>query len=79
MKLFPDQAPNNTPTQMQPTAVIPPGWKLNWNQLSNQVYQVRLASQMGLTVEMAGHDFDELVSQCVESVKEIEQQLARFT
>lgn len=64
---------------MKHSEAIPPGWKLRWDELANQVYQVRLKGENGLTVEMSGHDYDELLSQCVESVKEIEQQLERFT
>lgn len=58
---------------------IPKGWKLSYQEVSNNVYEVQLISETGLTVETTGDDLDNLIKQCVESADEIDQQLLKFT
>lgn len=58
---------------------IPKGWKLSYQEVSNNVYEVQLTSETGLTVEMTGDDLDNLVMQCVEWTDEIDQKLLKFT
>ena len=56
---------------------IPSGWTLSQQEISNDVYHVRLTAHFGTTVEMIGTEIDELVARCVESANNINKQLGR--
>jgi hypothetical protein len=54
---------------------IPLGWKLTYAEVSNNVYEMRLTWELGPMVETKGDDFDGMLSWCIESAKDIEDQL----
>lgn len=62
---------------MENEPAIPAGWKLTYDEISNGVYVMRLAWDRGPIVETKGCDFDAMRTWCIESAKDIENQLRR--
>ena len=56
---------------------IPFGWTLTYDEVSNNVFEMRLGWERGPYVETKGHDFDTMLKWCIESAKDIEDQLRR--
>ncbi|SFQ78773.1 hypothetical protein [Hymenobacter arizonensis] len=56
---------------------IPASWKLTYEEVSNGVYKMRLTWERGPFVETSGTDFEGLRAWCIESARNIEDQLRR--
>lgn len=54
---------------------VPDGWRLSYEETSNNVYKVRLTSYWGPAVETTGTNFEEMVKWCINSAQEINIQL----
>lgn len=55
---------------------VPDGWTLSYEEVSNNVYKVRLKANYGSVVEITGDsDFEGIVARCIESAKEIDKKL----
>ncbi len=61
---------------MGPTDSLPLGWRLSYDEVSNNVYKVNLTTRQGLTVEKTGTDLEEIISECIENAKSIDNQVA---
>lgn len=44
---------------------VPDGWRLTYEEVSNNAYCVQLTSQHGLSITLTGADLDELITQCI--------------
>ncbi|KAA9333310.1 hypothetical protein F0P96_10080 [Hymenobacter busanensis] len=55
---------------------LPTGWKLWYEEVSNNVYKVQLRNAHGNVVETTGQDLPALLQWCVEGAADIDQQLA---
>jgi hypothetical protein len=54
---------------------IPDGWRLTYEEVSNNTYCVQLTSQHGPSITLTGVDVDELITQCVAWATDVQQQL----
>jgi len=53
---------------------IPIGWTLTYQEVSNNVYHMRLRNDRGPSVETTGVDFDQLLVWCIASARDIDDQ-----
>ena len=56
---------------------IPPGWELTVDEVSSNVYEVRLTWDRGPLVETKGTDVEGMVAWCVQSARTIEDLMRR--
>lgn len=55
---------------------VPDGWTLSCEEVSTNVYKVRLKADYGSVVEITGdNDLKRIVARCIESAKKIDRQL----
>ncbi len=60
---------------MNDDIAVPAEWGLSYEETSNNVYKMRLTSDWGPVIEIAGTNFEEMVEWCISSAQEIDAQL----
>ena len=66
-----DRSHTTYTTEMEDIDGVPDGWKLSYEEVSNNVYKVRLIADYGSVVELTDqNDFEVIVSCCIESAKD---------
>jgi hypothetical protein len=55
---------------------IPAGWKLSYEEVSNNVFKITLVSSHGSKVEKTGANFEQILADCIESAGGIDKQLS---
>jgi len=55
---------------------VPDGWRLTYEEVSNNAYCVQLTSQHGPSITLIAADLDELITQWIAWATDVQQQLS---